>query len=156
MKKKERISSFVEQLGISSDPSLNPCYQGFFKCFNEQRYYEAHDVLEHLWLQNRDENYLYFKGLIQIAGAFVHLQKQFLRPTHPKDGKRLRPAVRLFHLGVKNLEGYRPYYLHFDVESLCLLCTNRAEAIIHSDFQLNPWHPSRPPQIFLTSSKISN
>ena len=28
-----------------------PCYQGYFRCcFNEGRYYEAHDVLEHLWL----------------------------------------------------------------------------------------------------------
>jgi hypothetical protein len=31
-------------------------------------------VLEQLWLECRDENRLYFKGLIQIAGAFVHLK----------------------------------------------------------------------------------
>jgi hypothetical protein len=31
-------------------------------------------VLEHLWLDCRDSNHLYFKGLIQIAGAFVHLK----------------------------------------------------------------------------------
>ena len=41
------------------------------------------------------DNYLFFKGLIQVAGAFVHLQKQFLHPEHPKHRPRLRPAVRL-------------------------------------------------------------
>src|SRR5213082_2572941 len=110
MKKADRITQFVEQLGPSSSPSgtaLDPHYLGFFTCFNEQRYYEAHDVLEHVWLQCRgDENHAYFKGLIQIAGAFVHLQKQFLRPLHPKDGRRLRPAVRLFQLGMKNIEPF--------------------------------------------------
>src|SRR5438067_657768 len=57
MNKADRITRFVQQLGASPDSPLDPHYQGFFQCFNEQRYYEAHDVLEHLWLQNRDENH---------------------------------------------------------------------------------------------------
>ena len=31
----------------------HPCYVGYFRCWNEQRYYEAHDVLEHLWLRTK-------------------------------------------------------------------------------------------------------
>src|SRR2546423_12627744 len=99
MKKVERIATFAAQFA-RDDRALDPRYIGFFECFNSQRYYEAHDVLENLWLERRDENYAFFKGLIQIAGAFVHLQKQFLRPTHPKDGRRLRPAARLFKLAL--------------------------------------------------------
>lgn len=149
MKKADRITQFVEQLGASSDSSLDPHYTGFFQCFNAQQYYEAHDVLEHLWLHHPDENYAYFKGLIQVAGAFVHLQKQFLRPEHPKDGRRLRPATRLFHLGMKNLEPFRPYHMSFDVENLHNLCTNLAEEIIASDFQKNPWSPDKAPELKL-------
>src|SRR5271169_2740494 len=116
MKKNDRIAEYVSRLEPSADPSLDPHYLGFFRCFNEQKYYEAHDVLEHLWLKKRDQNYHYFKGLIQVAGAFVHLQKQRLRPTHAKDGRRLRPASRLFKLAMHNLESYRPHYMCLDVE----------------------------------------
>src|SRR5271167_2014724 len=118
MKKSDRITTFVAQMEAHPDLPLDPHYLGYFKCFNDQLYYEAHDVLEHLWLKKKDENYHYFKGLIQVAGAFVHLQKKHLRPTHAKDGRRLRPASRLFKLAMHNLESYQPHYMHLDVEAL--------------------------------------
>ncbi|HEX8311818.1 MAG TPA: DUF309 domain-containing protein [Chthoniobacteraceae bacterium] len=149
MKKSERLSAFVAALPTDPALALNPCYQGYFTCFNEQRYYEAHDVLEHLWLQGRDENYAFFKGLIQVAGAFVHLQKQFLRPEHPKDGRRLRPAVRLFHLALANLESYRPIHLQLDLEVVHRLCVEFVEAILSADFQRNPWSPATAPELHL-------
>jgi hypothetical protein len=149
MKKGDRISSFVKQLGTDATSPLDPCYQGFFRCFNAKQYYEAHDVLEHLWLQQRDDNHLFFKGLIQTAGAFVHLQKQFLRPDHPKDGARLRPAVRLFHLALQNLEPYQPIHMALDVTRLCAFCRRLADEIVASDFRRNPWHPAHPPQLQL-------
>jgi hypothetical protein len=149
MKKSERISAFVAQLGADPALALHPCYQGYFTCFNAGQYYEAHDVLEHLWLGCRDDNFLFFKGLIQVAGAFVHLQKQHLRPDHPKDGRRLRPAVRLFRLGAQNLRAYAPLHLCLDVAALLALCGRMAEEIERSDFQRNPWHPDRAPRVSL-------
>jgi hypothetical protein len=147
MSKSDRIHAFVEQLAISPQSALDPCYLGFFQCFNEQRYYEAHDVLEHLWLKHRDDSF--FKGLIQIAGAFVHLQKQFLRPDHPKDGRRLFPAVRLFELGMSNLEAHRPSRLQLDVDALSDLCAYFVTEIVASDFTVNPWLPHAAPRIEL-------
>ncbi|MDQ3623111.1 MAG: DUF309 domain-containing protein [Verrucomicrobiota bacterium] len=149
MKKKHRISAFVDGLATDSSRTLDPCYQGWFTCFNARQYYEAHDVLEHLWLGTRDENHHFYKGLIQIAGAFVHLQKQFLRPDHPKDGRRLRPAVRLFHLGMNNVEPYGPVHLHLEVGALLALCRHYAEPIVASQFTRNPWHPQRAPRVEL-------
>jgi len=149
MKKSDRIPAFVSELGLPSDSSVNPFYAGYFTCFNAREYYEAHDVLEHLWLQCRDENRLFYQGLIQIAGAFVHLQKQHLRPHHPKDGLRMRPAVRLFHLGMKNIEPYGPRHLRLDVAALCAMCARYAAEIQASEFQVNPWHPARAPQVGL-------
>src|SRR5215468_10563354 len=76
--------------------SLDAHYLGYFECFNQQLFYEAHDVLEELWLGQRgQENDLFYKGLIQLAGAFVHLQKN-----------RLQPAAALFRLAQNNLSKY--------------------------------------------------
>jgi hypothetical protein len=152
MKKADRINAFVEQLGTDPGLALDPRYQGYFRCFNERRYYEAHDVLENLWLERHDENHRFFKGLIQVAGAFVHLQKQFLRPDHPKDGRRLRPAVRLFHLSLTNLHPFRPRHMQLDVDALCDTCARLAAEVTANDFSRNPWHPARPPQLHLSAA----
>ena len=149
MKKNDRISALVRQLGADPAIALDPHYQGFFTCFNAQQYYEAHDVLEQLWLRHRNENDQFFKGLIQIAGAFVHLQKQFLHPEHAKHGRRLRPAVRLFQLGVQNLAPYGPRHLQLDVEALCRMCEQRVADIIASEYRSNPWHPASAPELHL-------
>ncbi len=153
MKKHERMEAFVAGLGADASLALDPCYQGYFRCFNEGRYYEAHDVLEHLWLANGrgDTNFGFYKGLIQVAGAFVHLQKQAARPGHPKDGKRLRPATRLFGLAIANLAGYGPRHLSLDVDALCALCAGQMSAIAQSDFTRNPWSPGATPRLALMS-----
>ena len=145
MNKKQRISEYVAGLGSAPDPEFDPRYVGFFQCFNQQLYYEAHDVLEDLWLADRGSNYHFFKGLIQVAGAFVHLQKQRLRPDHPKDGRRTRPAARLFQLAADNLSGYRPTHMRLDVEALWGFCLRMKEEIERSNFSLNPWDPATAP-----------
>ena len=155
MNKHDRMTQFVAELGADPALALHPCYQGYFRCFNEGRYYEAHDVLEHLWLGARgDPNWHYYKGLIQIAGAFVHLQKQYLRPDHAKDGKRLRPACRLFALGLANLLPYGSRHLELDLSALERLCAEYVAAIAASDFTANPWSPERAPQLTLLSGQV--
>jgi hypothetical protein len=145
----------VEELhkGATEDPmdeiAEHPCYVGFFRCWNEQRYYEAHDVLEHLWLQTKSEDANFFKGLIQAAGGFVHLQKQHARPTHPKDGRRMYPAVRLFRLAEKNLACFGPVRHRFDVEDFLRLLRRQVDAILASDHSENPWTPQAPPRLQL-------
>jgi len=71
--KDPKIEALIADCGHSQHP---PHYVGYFKCFNAQQYYDAHDVLEALWLREGKSgyDYRYFKGLIQMAGAFVHLQ----------------------------------------------------------------------------------
>ena len=147
MKKNARISAYVETLGHA--PDFDPHYTGFFVCFNRGEYYEAHDVLEHLWLRTHDANRPFFQGLIQIAGAFVHLQKQFLRPGHPKDGRRLRPAARLFDLGMRNIASFAPTHHRLDVTALLALCEEHVSALAHGDFERNPWTPANAPRLDL-------
>jgi predicted metal-dependent hydrolase len=147
MKKGQKIEAFIESLETGS--THDPCYEGYFICFNEQKYYEAHDVLEHLWLKDRGPAHQYFKGLIQLAGAFVHLQKQYQRPEHSTDGRRLRPAWRLFKLARTNLEPYLPAFLDLDVRSVLELCAKNMLALEGADFQRNPWNPIAAPVLAL-------
>jgi len=75
---------------------LDARYLGYFDCFNRQLFFEAHEVLEDLWLPDRrGPNGRFYQALIQLAGAFVHLQKN--RPA---------PAAALFSLARANLEPY--------------------------------------------------
>lgn len=143
------MTRLLAGLGEAGASEKDNCYEAYFRLFNEQQYYEAHDVLEHLWLKTSGRDHLFYKALIQIAGAFVHLKKHFLRPMHRVDGGRLRPAVRLFRLGVSNLAGYCPRHARLDVDALCALCEKYAAEIVASEFARNPWHPSRAPKITL-------
>ena len=155
MKKSERISAFVAGLETGADAgALDPRYRGYFTCFNAGQYYEAHDVLEDLWLGCRDGDFLFYKGLIQIAGAFVHLRKQHLRPEHPKDGRRLRPAVRLFALGMGNLKPFECVHLGLDVAALRAMCARWVGEIEAADFQRNPWSPENAPQLALLKDRL--
>ena len=78
------------------DKDYDPRYLGYFESFGRRRFFEAHEVLEPLWLpQRQGPNGAFYKGLIQLAGAFVHWQKN--RPG---------PAVALFELARTNLRKY--------------------------------------------------
>ena len=155
MNKRERISHwFAEATGEHVNPDhtdveRHPYYRGFFRCWNEQRYYEAHDVLEQLWLNTKSPDADFFKGLIQAAGAFVHLQKHFEQPTHVKHSRRLSPAVRLFGLADRNLSRFPPRHHSLDVAAFCQLLRGFADRIIASDHKINPWSPETAPKLRL-------
>ena len=155
MNKRERISQWLaEATGENVNPDLadverHPYYLAFFRCWNEQRYYEAHDVLEQLWLKTKSPDADYFKGLIQAAGAFVHLQKRFEHPSHAKHSKRLPPAVRLFRLAQQNLANFAPWHHALDVAALCKLLSRYADEIVASDYTINPWSPESGPTLKL-------
>ena len=153
MSKGERISRFVAELTSGdvdqrqTDVAKHPFYRAFFHCWNEQRYYEAHDVLEQLWLKTDSSDADFFKGLIQAAGGFVHLQKQFEHPSHPKHSRRLQPAVRLFLLAQRNLSRFSPRHHGLDVAALCQLLRAYADEIVASDYKINPWSPKSAPKL---------
>jgi hypothetical protein len=155
MSKGERISRLVAELGgqdvdlAQTDVEKHPFYRAFFRCWNEQRYYEAHDVLEQLWLRTDSSDADFFKGLIQAAGAFVHLQKRFEYPLHAKHSRRLSPAVRLFRLAEKNLSRFAPRHHGLDVAAFCELLRGCADRIVQSDYQTNPWSPETAPKLKL-------
>jgi len=155
MNKGERISRFVAELTAKevdpnqADIAKHPFYRTFFQCWNQQRYYDAHDVLEQLWLNSDTNNDQFFKGLIQAAGAFVHLQKHFEHPTHAKHSRRLQPAVRLFRLAERNLSIFAPKHHGLDVAAVCEVLRGTADQIVASNYKTNPWSPDTAPKLKL-------
>jgi predicted metal-dependent hydrolase len=128
--------------GIPGDGAYARHYLGYFKCFNGQLYYEAHDVLEELWLPIRGTPQArFYQGLIQVAGGFVHLQKN-----------RIAPAGRLFALALANFESYPPHHAGIDLDHVRQLCRDHRQAILDSGETLNPWSSDRPPQLALPNA----
>lgn len=129
-----KSAAIAARLAALPDTGLDPHYAGYFDCFNRGLYFEAHDVLEELWLRGGKTaaNHRFHKGLIQLAGAFVHLQKN-----------RLRPAVALYDLATSNLAPYGPRHERLDVEEVLALIRDWRTAVADSGFLVNPL-PLRP------------
>jgi predicted metal-dependent hydrolase len=132
--KKEKMAGRVEQWhGQGGDPH----YRGYFDCFNRGLFYEAHDVLEQLWLKDRHgPNGSFYKGLIQLAGAFVHLQKN-----------RLRPAAALFKLADANLKKYPEQHEQLNLRELRGLIARWLAELESNGFKSNPLTPANHPKI---------
>lgn len=130
--KSSKVAVMVAQF---AGRELDARYLGYFECFNRQLFYEAHEVLEDLWLMvRRGPNGDFLKGLIQLAGAFVHLQKN-----------RLRPADALFQLAERNFRKYPAQHESADVVALVELIRKWREALSRLDFKENPLsHRSAP------------
>src|SRR5882757_10042624 len=123
--KSARIATMIESF---RGQELDAHYLGFFDCFNRQLFYEAHDVLEDLWLPDRHGvNGNFYKGLIQLAGAFVHLQKN-----------RLKPSAALFKLAQANLEKYPHEHWQLDLRMVNVLIRKWLGELERNDFSFNP------------------
>jgi predicted metal-dependent hydrolase len=124
----------------------NAHYLGYFECFNRGLFYEAHEVLEELWLPVRHgpEGHFY-QGLIQLAGAFVHLQKD-----------RLRPAATLFKRAQSNLEKYAPRHEELDVANVLELIRHWLGELEADNFVRNPLTPAHAPRLSLSSRSESS
>jgi len=123
------------------DQQLEPHLAGYIECFNSGRYYEAHDVLEDLWLRQGKghPDYHFHKGLIQLAGGFVHLRLQHLHPRHPKHGRRCAPARRILLLSAGNLSTYPGLHHGIDVRGAIQLAEETAESIKSGSYRMDPF-----------------
>jgi predicted metal-dependent hydrolase len=140
-KKSPKIAALIEQCHGQDLPAH---YLGYFECFNRQLFYEAHDVLEELWLAEGKQgaNYGFYKGLIQFAGAFVHLQKN-----------RLKPAAALFRLSQSYLVQYPEEHQRLGVSELVAMANEWVQALERENFLKNPFLHTPPPQLLIKPSQ---
>ena len=135
-RKQKRIAELVER---HEGHQLNKHYLGYFHCFNCQLFYEAHEVLEHIWLKDKHgPNGAFYKGLIQLAGAFVHLQKG-----------RPQPAAALFKLALANFEKYPDEHERLNLVSTRRLIQNWLADLERMHFETNPLNEANAPKLNL-------
>lgn len=135
-KKSGKIAALIEK---HRGQKLSPFYLGYFELFNAGLFYESHDVLEELWLADRKgANGNFYKGLIQLAGAFVHLQK-----------KRLRPSAALFKLARTNLAQYPARHENLDLSELLRVIDEWLEELERNNFAENPLGKISSPKLRL-------
>lgn len=91
----------IQLLSAEADPRIeDPRYLAFFDCFNGHRFFEAHEVLEELWLEvKHGGDGDFYKGLIQLAAAFLHWREG--RPG---------PAAALLRTARGHLAKYPPLH----------------------------------------------
>jgi predicted metal-dependent hydrolase len=120
----------------------DPRYVEYFERFNRQRFFEAHQVLEALWLpQRRGPNGPFYKGLIQLAGAFVHWQKN--RPG---------PAAALLGLARANLRNYPAIHDGLNVAGTLAVVEGWLGRLKAARAPGQPLAQINPPQLRLESS----
>jgi len=135
-RKHKRIAALVEQ---HHGHELDRHYVGYFHCFNRQLFYEAHEVLEHIWLKDKHgPSGAFYKGLIQLAGAFVHLQR-----NHPG------PAAALFKLASANFERYPGRHEQLDLAAVRHLIATWLDRLQSPGSGENLLTASNAPQISL-------
>jgi len=137
-KKSAKIAALIEGC---RGKDYDPHYLGYFECFNQQLFYEAHDVLEELWLARRhtpDDGF--YKGLIQFAGAFVHLQKN-----------RLKPAAALFLLSRSYLAKFGPVHQGLDLGRILGHIEQWLQHLETGAYQANPITIFSPPILIINN-----
>jgi uncharacterized protein len=85
----------------------DPRYRQFVMLFNQEEFFEAHEVLEELWHETGGANREFLQGLIQVAVALEHRRRGNL-----KGANGVAKSAR------RHLMGYGPAHLGVDLESL--------------------------------------
>jgi predicted metal-dependent hydrolase len=135
----KKSAMIAELIASCQGRELDAHYLGYFECFNQGLFYEAHDVLEELWLPNRNgSNGPFYKGLIQFAGAFVHLQKG-----------RLQPAAALLKLAQANLQKYPATHERLEVNDVLASIGRWLERLETNGATRIPLTPETAPRLAL-------
>ena len=74
--------------------------------FNQGLFFECHETLEEIWLEEHGEERKFYQGIIQIAAGYFKWEQGV--PAG---------AIKLWHSGLEKLEPYAPAYLGINVDA---------------------------------------
>jgi predicted metal-dependent hydrolase len=89
------------------EPQDDPRFLKGIEEFNQQLFFECHETLEELWLEERGEDRVFYQGLIQVAAGYYKLQQGV--PVG---------AIKLWRTGIDKLTPFGPVFFGVNVESL--------------------------------------
>jgi uncharacterized protein len=104
--------------------------------FNQGLFFECHETLEEIWLEDHSETRPFYQGIIQIAAGYFKLEQGV--PVG---------AIKLWRTGLAKVEPFAPVFLGVNLASLIeAVKANLAE--LEAD-QENASLSLRPPTIHL-------
>src|SRR3990170_1170784 len=94
-------------------PGMNPeakqeNFRRGLELFNQRRFFDCHEVLEAIWLEELETEKPFYQGLIQVAAGF----HQFFEKRNPKG------ALSLLRAGAEKLRRYPPGHGGLDLAAL--------------------------------------
>ena len=93
--------------GNSQRMPVDERFKKGIELFNQEQFYECHEILEELWLESTGPYRNLYKGVIQAAVALFHLKRG-----------NLNGARALFQTSAAYLTEYKPRALGLNVEIL--------------------------------------
>jgi predicted metal-dependent hydrolase len=75
--------------------------------FNQGLFFECHETLEEIWLEDHGEDRKFYQAIIQIAAGYFKLEQGV--PAG---------AIKLWRTGLEKLQPYGPVFLGINVEAL--------------------------------------
>lgn len=111
--------------------------------YNDGYFFEAHETWEDLWYQSPWPARTFLQGLIQLAGAFVHLMR------HEYPG-----TIRLLEAASEKLAQFPGDYLGIDAGRLVAEARRaREELALLGPARFQEWDRRRIPQIHLVDAE---
>lgn len=92
-----------------AEPQDDPRLAKGIEEFNQQLFFECHETLEEIWLEEHGEDRRFYQGIIQIAAGYYKLQQGV--PVG---------AIKLWRTGIEKVENFGPIFLGINVESLVI------------------------------------
>jgi len=77
------------------------------RLFNEEDFFECHDVLEELWAETQGPERKFYQGLIQVSISLFHFGND-----------NFGGARKLYETSRKYLDVFRPQYMNLDIDQL--------------------------------------
>ena len=97
---------------------MNQEFRRGIELFNQQKFFECHEVLEEIWTPARGPERLFLQALIHFAVGLYHHQ----RGNRPGAERQLRK-------GLKKISGYLPDYWGVETEKLRRAIERRLQVI---------------------------
>ncbi len=91
--------------------------------FNQRLFFECHETLEEIWLEEHGEDRLFYQGLIQVAAGYLKWEQGVLIG-----------AIKLWRRGLEKLVTYPAIHLGVDLASL-IGATNKNLKIVEHDYE---------------------
>ncbi|MDB5391975.1 MAG: hypothetical protein JWM11_7621 [Planctomycetaceae bacterium] len=88
-------------------PPYPELYVEGLRLFNEEDFFECHDVLEELWSDTQGPERKFYQGLIQLSISLFHFGND-----------NFGGARKLYESSRKYLESFRPAYMNVDLDKL--------------------------------------